>query len=52
MKGMPMQMPAMKVQQCLTDQDIVNGKAYASNKNKDCKISEAAFLVVSASLVG
>jgi hypothetical protein len=40
MKGMPMQMPAMKVQQCLTDQDIADGKAYASNKNKDCKISK------------
>lgn len=40
MKGMPMQMPVMKLQQCLTDQDIADGKAYASNKNKDCKISK------------
>jgi len=40
MKGMPMQMPVMKLQQCLTDRDIADGKAYASNKNKDCKIGK------------
>jgi hypothetical protein len=40
MKGMPMQMPVMKLQQCFTDRDIADGKAYASNKNKDCKISK------------
>jgi len=28
MKGMPMQMPPMKFQQCLTAKDIDEGKAY------------------------
>jgi len=40
MKGMPMQMPVMTLRQCLTAQDVADGKAYASNKNKDCKISK------------
>ncbi|MHB1215381.1 MAG: DUF3617 domain-containing protein [Thiobacillus sp.] len=40
MKGTPMQMPVMTFQQCLTAQDIANGKAYASNENKDCTIGK------------
>ena len=40
MKGMPMQMPASSFRHCITPQDIVDGKAYASSKDsKDCKIS-------------
>lgn len=40
MKGMPMQMPVSSFRHCITPQDIVDGKAYASSKdNKDCKIS-------------
>ena len=39
LKGMPVQMPVTTFQQCFTAQDIFNGKAYASNENKDCKIS-------------
>jgi hypothetical protein len=39
MKGMPMQMPPMKFQQCLTAKDIDEGKAYTSGDNKDCKIT-------------
>lgn len=40
MKGIPMQMPVMTFRRCLTAQDIVDGKAYASNENKDCTISK------------
>lgn len=36
MKGMPMQMPVSTFRHCITPQDIVDGNAYASNK--DCKI--------------
>lgn len=40
MKGMPMQMPVSSFRQCITPQDIIDGKAYASSENsKDCKIS-------------
>lgn len=40
MKGMPMQMPAMTFQHCITAQDVADGNAYANSKNnKDCKIS-------------
>jgi len=40
MKGMPMQMPVSSFRHCITPQDIVDGKAYASSENsKDCKIS-------------
>ena len=40
MKGMPMQMPVSSFRHCITPQDIVNGKAYASSENsQDCKIS-------------
>ncbi len=40
MKGMPMQMPVSSFRHCITPQDIVDGKAYASSKDsKDCKIS-------------
>ncbi|HQS80933.1 MAG TPA: DUF3617 family protein [Thiobacillus sp.] len=38
MKGM--QMPVMTFRQCLTDQDIADGKAYAATENKDCMISK------------
>ncbi len=38
MKGIPMQMPVMTFRQCLTAQDIADGKAYAANENKDCTI--------------
>lgn len=38
MKGM--QMPVMTFRQCLTDQDIADGKAYAATENKDCTISK------------
>lgn len=40
MKGMPIQMPPMTFRRCLTAQDIVDGKAYAANENKDCTISK------------
>ena len=40
MKGMPMQMPVSSFRHCITPQDIVDGKAYASSENsQDCKIS-------------
>lgn len=39
MKGMPIQMPLVTFRQCITAQDIADGKAYASRENKDCKIS-------------
>ncbi|NDP48447.1 MAG: DUF3617 family protein [Sulfuriferula multivorans] len=39
LKGMPIQMPVTTFQQCITAQDVVNGMAYASSENKDCKIS-------------
>jgi len=40
MKGMPIQMPVMTFRQCLTAQDVADGKAYAANENKDCTISK------------
>ncbi len=40
MKGIPMQMPVMTFRQCLTAQDVADGKAYAANENKDCTISK------------
>lgn len=39
LKGMPMQLPVSTFRQCITAEDITNGLAYASNENKDCKIS-------------
>ena len=39
LKGIPMQMPVSRFQQCITSQDVVDGKAYSSSENKDCKIS-------------
>jgi len=40
LKGMPMKMPVSSFRHCITPQDIVDGKAYASSENsKDCKIS-------------
>jgi len=49
MKGMPMQMPAMTFRQCLTAQDVADGKAYAANENKDCTIGK---LIQSGNQVG
>ena len=40
MKGMPVQMPVSSFQQCITAQDVFDGKAYSSSENKDCKISK------------
>lgn len=39
MKGMPMQLPATTFQQCITAKDVEDGKAYASSKDKDCKLT-------------
>ncbi|HEY9097346.1 MAG TPA: DUF3617 family protein [Thiobacillus sp.] len=39
LKGMPMQMPVSTFRQCITEQDVANGKAYATNENKGCTIS-------------
>lgn len=39
MKGMPLQMPVSSFRHCITPQDIVDGKAYASSENsQDCTI--------------
>ena len=38
LKGMPIQLPVTRFQQCVTAQDVANGMAYASSENKDCTI--------------
>jgi len=38
MKGLPIQLPVTRFQQCVTAQDVANGMAYASSENKDCTI--------------
>ena len=40
LRGMPVQMPVTTFQQCITVQDVLDGKAYSSSENKDCKISK------------
>ena len=37
--GMPMQMPPMSYQHCLTQDDIDHHKQYKSDRDKDCEIS-------------
>ena len=39
LKGMAVQMPVSSFQQCITAQDVFDGKAYSSSESKDCKIS-------------
>lgn len=39
MKGMPMQLPVTSFEQCITAKDVEDGKAYASSKDKDCKLT-------------